>query len=305
MSKPDYPVRIGVLVQQHGFEYPEIKLIAHHAEQLGLHSLWIWDHFFGPLGTEKPDRKPLLEAWTTIAALAETTHKLRLGTLVTSISYRNPALLAKMTSCLDHISSGRIEVGIGAGWYRHEYEAYGYPFPPIAARMNQLREGIQILKALWTQPEVSLKGEHFKLQRALNDPKPVQKPHPPVWVGGWGEKLLLRVVAELADGYNTGWLTPTDYRHKLEVLRGHCKDVRRDFKKLRLSYVGNLRLWRGSDKKDLSVAGNFTGSPVECLDQIRRYVAEGVELIILGVAPENPESLEIFGEEVLPQLNTR
>ncbi len=303
--KPNSAIKLGVLVQQHGFLYPQIKVIANYAEQLGFHSLWVWDHFFGPLGTEKPDQEPLLEPWTTLSALAETTSRLRLGTLATSISYRPPPLLAKITSSLDHISDGRVELGIGAGWYRHEYEAYGYPFPPIATRMQQLREGIQIIKAMWTERDPSFSGQHFHVTKASNDPKPIQRPHPPIWVCGWGQKLLLRVVAQEADGYNTGWLSIPDYRGKIEALKAHCADVKRNYKEIRLSYVGNLRLWRGSSKKDSSVAGNFTGTPQECCEQVLRYAAEGIELIILGISPQNPEALEVFGEEVLPSINPR
>ena len=293
--------QVAILVQQHGFTYPEVREVARKAEQLGLHSLWIWDHFFGPLGSQRPDRKPLLEAWTTLSALAEATSKLRLGTLVTAMSYRQPSLLAKIISCLDHISNGRVEVGVGAGWYMREYQAYGYTFPPAATRIEQLREGIAIMKAMWTEPKASFKGKHFTVHEAQNDPKPVQKPHPLIWIGGWGEKLLLRAVAELADGYNTGWLSIAEYRHKLGVLRRHCADVGRKFDAIQLSYVGNLHLQRQA-RKEMSEDGNFGGDPSNCVQKIRSYWAEGADLVILGLDSGDFDSMNLLSEEVLPEL---
>jgi len=198
--------------------------IAHLAEDLGFDSVWVYDHFHN---VPSPSHEAVFECWTTIAALSQATSRVRLGQMVGCAAYRNPGLLAKITSTVDVISGGRLDWGIGAGWYDHEFRAYGYDFLPAAERIRMLRETVEIVKAMWTEPDTSYDGRHFKIQGAQCDPKPLQQPHPPIWIGGGGEKLTLRVVARHATHSNWGG-NPNEWAHKRDVLREHCADVGRD-----------------------------------------------------------------------------
>ena len=175
--------------------------IAVLADQLGYDSLWVYDHFHN---VPRPAHETVFECWSTIAAISQRTSRIRLGQMVGCNSYRNPGLLAKITSTIDVISGGRLEWGIGAGWYENEYRAYGYEFPKPKDRIGMLRESVEIVRSMWTEAETTYKGKHYEVFRANCDPKPVQKPTPPIWIGGGGEQLTLRVVAQLADCSNFG-----------------------------------------------------------------------------------------------------
>ena len=177
--------------------YPELRDLAREAERAGLESFWVSDHFFGgPVGV--PDRD-CLEAWTLVAALARETTRIRLGVLVTAAQYRNPALLAKIVAGVDQMSDGRVEFGIGAGWKTEEYRAYGYEFPPAGARVEQLKDSLEICRRLWTSDRATYHGKHYRIDDAVCAPKPAQRPHPPIWVGGSGPRVI-RLAARYADG---------------------------------------------------------------------------------------------------------
>ena len=190
--------------------------IAQLAEELGYDSIWVYDHFHN---VPRPAHEAVFECWTTIAAISQLTSRIRLGQMVGCNSYRNPGLLAKITSTIDVISGGRLDWGIGAGWYENEYRGYGFEFPTPKDRIGMLRETVEIVKSMWTQPETTYNGEYYELSRANCDPKPLQDPHPPVWIGGGGEQLTLRVVARHADCSNFGG-SPEQWAHKREVLHG-------------------------------------------------------------------------------------
>src|SRR5437868_2019409 len=164
--------------------YETMTRVAQEADALGYHSIWLYDHFHT---IPTPMQEITFECWTSIAALARDTTRVRLGQMVTCNSYRPPALLAKMSSCIDVISNGRLIVGMGAGWYQHEYEAYGYEYGDMPERLRQLGEAVQVLKAMWTQDRARFEGRYYRLRGAINEPKPLQKPHPPLWIGGGGE----------------------------------------------------------------------------------------------------------------------
>ena len=170
--------------------------IARLAEELGFDPVWVYDHVHN---VPAPSNETVFECWAVVAALSQVTSRVRLGQMVGCTSYRSPALLAKITSTVDVISGGRLDWGIGAGWYEGEYRAYGYEFPEAKVRIGQLREAVENVKAMWTEPEATSEGRLFRVERAQCDPKPVQRPHPPVWIGGGGERLTLRVVARHAD----------------------------------------------------------------------------------------------------------
>src|SRR2546427_6986556 len=191
-------MRLGVIVSPAaGFSYDEIRALAKGAEKSGFDSFWVSDHFFGgPGGT--PDRN-CLEAWTLLAALARDTARIRLGVLVAAVQYRNPALQAKIAAGVDHMSGGRLEFGIGAGWKEDEYRAYGYDFPPPGDRVEQLRDGLEITRRLWQDDRATYRGKHYRIDDAVCAPKPTQKPHPPIWIGG-ARPRANRLAARYADG---------------------------------------------------------------------------------------------------------
>jgi F420-dependent oxidoreductase-like protein len=218
-------VKFGVHIEpQLGYDYDNSLNIALEAEKLGYESFWCSDHLFL---NEKSENQNCMDAWTLLAALAADTTKIRLGTLVTCNSYRHPSLLAKIAATIDMISKGRLWFGYGAGWKKDEYRAYGYPFPKIQDRMDAMEEALEIIKLLWTEPHASYSGKHYSIKNAFSAPKPVQKPHPPILIGGDGEKRTLRAVAKYADYCNL-FLRP-NFEKKLDVLKEHCKVVGRNY----------------------------------------------------------------------------
>jgi F420-dependent oxidoreductase-like protein len=287
----------------------EIALLA---EELGFDSLWLYDHFHN---VPKPAHEAVFECWMTAAAISQRTSRIRIGQMVGCNSYRNPALLAKMTSTFDVISGGRLDWGIGAGWYQNEYEAYGYEFPPAKVRIGMLREAVEIVRSMWSEAETSYEGRYFTLQRANCDPKPLQQPHPPILIGGGGEQLTLRVVARLADRSNFGG-KPEEFAHKTEVLKQHCKDVGRDYDEIEKTWspevfvratekeiidAGSRSFW-GEPFKSWA-AGNLVGTPEQVAEKIRTYMDLGVTSFMPWCSdyPEDT-TMRLFAQKVIPQF---
>ena len=209
-------IQFGVQIEpQFGFTYEKIKGLALECESLGFDSLWCSDHFFrNPESVETN----CLDCWTVLAALAVDTHRIRLGSLVTCASFHYPSVLAKIAASVDVISGGRLEFGIGAGWKAAEYRAYGIPFLPPSQRIEQLSEAIRIIKQMWVEERSTFFGKHYQVQDAICSPKPLQNPHPNIWVGGSGDRLL-RVAAKLGDGINIRTSpSPQLYWEKLAIL---------------------------------------------------------------------------------------
>jgi F420-dependent oxidoreductase-like protein len=258
--------------------------VATLAEDLGLDSLWVYDHFHN---VPVPAHETVFECWTTLAAISQRTNRIKLGQMVGCAPYRNPAYLAKITANIDVISGGRLIWGIGAGWYEHEFNGYGYGFPKASDRIRVLRETVEIVKAMWTDREVQYEGKHFTLAGAQCDPKPLQQPHPQILIGGGGEQLTLRVVARHADASNFGG-KPEEWQHKSDVLQQHCKDVGRDFDEIQRTWspevfireteqeiaaAGSRSFW-GEPFESWS-AGNLVGTPEQVADKIRTYIDMG------------------------------
>ena len=280
---------------------------AAQCEKLGYHSLWLVDHFW-TRGMPDLDH---VEALTMMAALAARTETLRIGTLVLCNSYRNPALLAKSLTTIDQISNGRLEIGIGAGWMDEEYRAYGYDFPDIPIRLKQFEEGLQILKAmLGPEKKPSFKGKYYSIDGAMNNPKPVQKPHPPITIGGSGEKVMLKLVAKYADRWNC----PAGYEsfeHKFNVLKEHCKKVGRNLDEIDISEqllvcIGNNdaeveQKWKmAQNLKPFSITG-IKGTPAQLIEQLKNRVKMGITTFTIffsDFAP--PATLELFAKAVMP-----
>ena len=212
--------------------YAELERFWRLADELGFYGVWDYDHFYGPdaIGdaVARDYRKDTLEGWTTLAAMATVVKRARIGCLVTGVTYRNPAVLAKMAVTVDHISGGRLEFGLGAAWHEDEHRGYGIPFPSAGERIAMVDEALRVIKALWTEDTANFDGEHFRLEDAICNPKPVQKPHPPIVVAGQGAKKSLRVVATHADEWNATGIEPAEWGRLNQVLTSHCDAVSRD-----------------------------------------------------------------------------
>ena len=287
--------------------------IAERAEALGYDGVWVYDHLHN---VPRPSNQAVFEAWTTLAAVSQRTRRVRLGLMVGCAPYRNPGLLAKMAATVDVVSGGRLDWGIGAGWYENEYRAYGYGFPRPAVRIGMLAETVEIVRSMWSEPETTYEGRHYRLERAQCDPKPLQRPHPPIWIGGGGEKLTLRVVARRADYSNFGG-KPHEWSAKAEILQRHCKDVGRDYDtiaktwspevfireseaELRADWKGSL--WR-SEPWASYAAGNLAGTPEQVAEKVARYR----DLGCTGFVPwchdyPSTQTLQLLAEKVIPEF---
>jgi F420-dependent oxidoreductase-like protein len=210
------------------FPYAELEQFWRNADELGFHAVWNYDHFYGLGGNVADLERETLEGWTTLAAMATIVKRARVGCMVTGVTYRHPAVLANMATTVDHISGGRLEFGIGAAWHQPEHDGYGIPFPRAGVRIAMLDEAVQVIKALWADDKANFKGKYFTLTDALCNPKPVQKPHPPVVIGGTGEKKMLRVVATHADEWNAVSFDPSEWSRLNKVLDEHCAAIGRD-----------------------------------------------------------------------------
>jgi F420-dependent oxidoreductase-like protein len=228
-------MKIGIQIEpQMGYTYEDIVTLVKAAEDANLYSFTVSDHFFGHIESVE---KHAHDAWTLLALLTPQTERIRLGTLVTCQSYRNPALVAKIVANLDNASNGRIDFGIGAGWKKSEYKAYGYPFPSAKTRILQLREAIQIINLLWTEERPSFEGEFYSIKETMFLPKPVQKPRVPIWVGNQKLKtpMMEEIIARYADGLNYDSETPEDFVEKKNRVREACDKVGRNFNELKWS----------------------------------------------------------------------
>ncbi|MDH5450336.1 MAG: LLM class F420-dependent oxidoreductase [Candidatus Bathyarchaeota archaeon] len=319
-------VKFGIQIEpQLGFDYESVEKIALQSEKSGYDSIWSSDHFF--LNDTSEDRN-CMEAWTLLAALASKTEKIRLGPLVTCNSYRYPAVLAKIAATIDVISNGRLFFGIGAGWKKIEYRAYGIPFPPLKGRMDQLEEAIQIIKLLWTEPKATFKGKYFKIKDAFSAPKPVQKPTPPILIGGGGEKRTLKIVAKYADYCNLS-LVP-NLKQKLEVLKAHCKAVGRDYEEVGKSLFAGWpgvfvtesqeeihdHLTQRSKRNNISIEklnellrkdapGSWVGYPEEVIDRFQFLIGLGFDyfqVMFPGINEETLKASRAFTELVMKKL---
>ncbi|MGB8859037.1 MAG: TIGR03560 family F420-dependent LLM class oxidoreductase [Ilumatobacteraceae bacterium] len=276
----------------------ELRGVWRHIEELGFGWISVWDHFYGATG--RPDDAACLEAVAMHAALACTTSKVRCGSLVYSIGYRHPAVLAKAITTIDQLSGGRADMGIGAGWAKVEYDAYGIPFPAAKTRLDQLEEGIQCLRGLLHDEVTSFEGQHFTLTEARNEPRPVQAKIP-IWIGGGGEKRTLKIAARYADGWNVPFIDPEAFANKNAILDEHCAVVGRDPGEVKrainvgLAYTEESLQQQFGAISDLVRPGVLTGSHDEIMDRIGQYVEAGAHQVNIALrAPFNLEALERF-----------
>ncbi|MGA7900573.1 MAG: LLM class F420-dependent oxidoreductase [Nitrososphaeraceae archaeon] len=284
------------------------------AENAGFDSFWVMDHFHQIKFVGSPD-EPMLESWTTISALAGMTTKIKLGTLVTGIVYRHPAILAKISATLDVLSKGRLFMGIGAAWNQEESFAYGIPFPPTKERLLRLEEVIQIILKMWTKSTATFNGKYYQIKDAYCNPKPIQKPHPPIMVGGGGERNTLRIVAKYADACNLFGSIET-IKRKLSILKEHCKNVVRDYDSILKTKLGIVLI--DNDKEVLNKRVNelFKGMPneqirefviygtqEEVLREVESFENAGIEYFIVDLDPSRElEQLELFADKIIKNI---
>jgi F420-dependent oxidoreductase-like protein len=276
----------------------ELRGLWRHIEDLGYDWISIWDHFYGATGL--PDDAACFEAVALHAALACETTRVRVGSLVYSIGYRHPAVLAKMITAIDHLSGGRADLGLGAGWAKVEYDAYGIEFPPVGTRMDQLEEAIQMVRGLLHHDVTTLEGRFWSLTDARNEPRPVQT-RLPIWVGGGGEKRTLRIAAQYADGWNVPFVAPETFAHKCRVLDQHCDAVGRDRAAVRrtvnvgIAWTDESLTAQFGALADMVRPGVLTGSDEQVIDRIGQYVEAGADQINLALrAPFDREALDRF-----------
>src|SRR5450631_3548506 len=260
--------------------YETMTHVAQEAEELGYDSIWLFDHFHT---VPTPTQEPTFECWTSTAALARDTKRVRIGQMVTCNGYRNPALLAKMASTVDVLSHGRLDFGIGAGWYEQEYRAYGYDFPDGPTRLRQLRDAVQIIRAMWTQEEATFEGKFAQVRGAINEPKGVQKPHIPLLIGGAGEQVTLKIVAHYADACNV-FGAPAAMEHKFAVLKTHCEAVGRPYESIRRTATVLCAIGETDEQALASITDAERAMLVRNLQWMGKSLAKDDSLVEAGTA---------------------
>ncbi len=319
------PIFEGASIERGTMDPKTLMAFARRAEELGYDSLWAADHLI--MGGQGG----MYEAWTVLSMAAAQTRRIRIGPLVLCNSHRNPALTAKMAASLDVLSGGRLDFGYGCGWYKKEQEAYGLPWVDSGRqRLEMMEEAIELIKRLFTEPRVTFDGRFYKAQDAVNQPAPVQKPHPPFWIGGQGEKVLLRIVAKHANAWNVPALTVEEYAHKLDVIRHHCADVGRKYDDIEKTMESRILIfddartmdrvveWYQRFMGDVGNAGGlkpkaetaselrsqyFLGSVSEVQERVERYRAAGCQhLTLYFIDYPSTTGLEAFAERVMPKF---
>jgi F420-dependent oxidoreductase-like protein len=280
-------------------------------------SIYTYDHF---LPYYAPDNeRNFFECFTLLSAIAAVTNKVKVGQLVACNSYRNPALLAKMLSTLDAISNGRVELGIGAGWHKEEYIQYGYDFPPALTRIEQLDESISIIKSMWMQERANFYGRFYSVKDAICNPKPIQKPHPVIMIGGEGEKYLLKVVAKHADRYNHPCGSAQVLKRKISIIKEHCISIGRNYKDIELSILASCLVRETEDelkeairlrKKQLHgiqqvQAAEFTslvGTPEKVRAVMNEYIDLGLTHFVLDLVGLDEDTIKMVDSKIIKKL---
>jgi F420-dependent oxidoreductase-like protein len=307
-------------------QWPTMRAVTAAIEDGGFESVWVYDHFHTvPVAAQEVT----YEAWALMAALAAVTDRIRLGQMCTCNEYRPPAYLAKAATSIDQISGGRLDMGIGAGWFEAEFLGYGYGFDAPAARIGRLGEAVEIMKRMWTEDVVHFEGKHYRLQGAICRPKAAQDPHIPLWIAGGGEQLTLRIVARHAAYSNFGQ-TIEHFSRKSEVLAGHCRDIGRDFDAIARS--ANFNVLIGADEADVQdrlawyrdhfrpflaedriermiqtsyvESGGVAGTPEQVVEYFRQWQAAGADYAIcyFADAAYDRSGIDLFAQEVIPAL---
>jgi F420-dependent oxidoreductase-like protein len=301
-------VHFGASLPQIKRTWQETKAAAQEFEALGYDSVWLNDHLYGIPGPQIP----ILEAWTTLSAVGAITARVKLGTLVSPVGFRNPALLAKMAATLDQITGGRVIVGLGAGWFEMEFSGYGFNFPPLRTRLQQLDEAATLMKRMWTEDQPSFSGTHFRTAGVFCEPRPAQQPYPRILIGGGGEHVLLRIVAKHADIWNNLAVNQGQLAQKTAVLREHCAALGRDPDAIQISQQTMVVIGKDDAEAHAKVekaraiygghlGQGIAGTPDECIDKIHAHVAAGCTMFVIEFfGRDTREPARLFAETVLP-----
>ncbi len=294
-------MRLGLQVPVFTYSHDQAQLgdtfaiIAQRAERAGFYSLWVMDHFF-QIGFAGPPEMEMLEGWSTLAFAAGRTNHIKLGTMVTGVTYRYPGLLVKTATTLDVLSHGRAYFGIGAAWNEEEHKGLGVPFPPLVERFERLEETLQIAHQMWQGDEKPFHGTHYTLERPLNSPQSVQRPRPPILIGGSGERKTLRLVAQYADACNFfTQLGKEGLQRKLNILRDHCQTLGRPYEEIEKTTLGPLTITRDGR--------NDTLSPNQAIDTFGELAQQGIDHAIIIL--KNVTDLEVFdvlATQIIPEV---
>ncbi len=302
-------VQFGVSLPQIKRTWQETRSAAEEVERLGFHSVWFNDHLYGmPM-----PQLPTMEAWTALSAVAAATSRVELGTLVTPVGFRNPALLAKMVATLDQISGGRVIVGLGVGWFEDEFRGYGMEFPPVAERLRALDETVHLMRRMWSEKQVTFDGDRVRTDAVYCEPKPVRRP--PILIGGGGEKVLLRLAAKHADIWNNMAVNQDQFAQKVEVMHRHCRALGREPASLRKSQQTMVVI--GADEADAQakvdkaklifgghLGSGIAGTPEQCIERIRELAALGCSLLVMEFFGRDiREPAALFAERVMPAFD--
>jgi probable F420-dependent oxidoreductase len=313
-------------------DYAQALRTAKLADAQGFYSILLNDHFFSPF---RPPREPQLECFTTLSAIAAVTTRIRVGSLVAAVAFRSPPLLAKIASTLDHVSNGRMVLGLGAGWEREEYDAHNYPYPSNAERLAQLADAIKLLKVMWTQDEPTYRGTYFSIEKAYNNPRPLQKPHPPIMLGGSGSKLLEIAAAEadianlippifngkdlINDPAAAVKFDKADLKRRIGLLHRLAKEAGRDPNDIELSGLSLATISKDQSRaasavRELAKKMGFPdaeaarrapsilgGTPDEVRHEIRSRIEE-IGITYFVILPDSEESQQLLANEVMPEF---
>ncbi len=298
-------VQFGVHTGLQHTSIPELQDLWRRIEELGFDWISIWDHFYAADASGNPH---CLEAVASHAALAATTSRVRCGSLVYSVGYRHPAVLANAMATLDQLANGRITLGLGGGWLRHEYDVYGLEYGTPGERLRKLEEAIQCVRGLLTQDTTDFEGRYFTLRGAQCEPKPVQS-RLPIWIGGGGEKVTLRIAAQYADGWNVPFIAPDQWAHKAKVLDEHCERVGRDPREIAKTVNVGMASTEEELQRQFGPMSDyirpsvFTGSIQQMVDHAAAFCSTGASTLILAMrAPFDRDGLEHFAAEVIPAI---
>jgi F420-dependent oxidoreductase-like protein len=306
-------IRFGIQTGQQFASWPDLVRLWQRAEALGYDTAWTYDHFVAVM---MDPYDPTLEAWTCLAALAALTSRIRIGVLVTGNTYRHPAILAKMATTVDIVSNGRLEFGIGTGWYEPEHTMFGLRLGATPERCARLDEALQVIRSLWTERETTFSGAHYQLRGAVHEPKPMQRPHPPIVVAGAGERRLLPIVARHANHW-TSFGSPEVFRRKLAVLDDLCRAAGRDRREIEVSVLLPAAITEDLDGVAPMVQGYalyqqisedearrwmLLGSAAAVREQVQAFIDAGVTHVIITLTPWTLDVMERFAAEVLPHF---
>ncbi|MFT7653913.1 MAG: alkanesulfonate monooxygenase SsuD [Candidatus Azotimanducaceae bacterium] len=291
-------MKLGIHAGPQDLSMDELKKLWRIGDESNFHWISVWDHFYAnPLSDRN---NPCFEGVAAMSGLATYTQNVRVGCLVFCALFRNPGVLAKAGVTIDHLSGGRADMGIGAGWFEEEFREFGYGFPALGKRFNQLEEALTIISALWKGEEVDFKGEYYQMQGAVCSPAPLGLR---LWIGGRGKERTIDLAARFADGFNMPYVPPEVAKDRLDRLKARCDKYGRDFSAIDTSV--NLGFYMNSDRKpDIAAGGSLTGSVQEAVDMIGAYKDIGIQGINIAFRPPVEwDNLDLYIEEVMPHFS--